>query len=144
MNPPIAAEFSKNLALDLQAFCALCEEVLGLVIHESQALSGQKAYKAGEYNQVRKRLLPDLESALIKLRRQRQERRQKTTPSEEEKRLFQTIQGVLMKILLLDRENQQALLRHGLVPAKHLPPVAVQRPHYVAGLYRQHSPIRDA
>ena len=56
--------------------------------------------------------------------------------------MFQTIQSLLMKVLLLDRENQQALLRRGLVPAKHLPPVAAQQPHYVAGLYQRHSPIR--
>jgi hypothetical protein len=44
-----------------------------------------------------------------------------------------------MKILLLDRENQQAMLRRGLVPARHLPPPAAQRPHFVAGLYQRHA-----
>jgi hypothetical protein len=44
-----------------------------------------------------------------------------------------------MKFLQLDRENQQSLLRRGLVPPRHLPAVAAQQPHYVAGLYRRHA-----
>ena len=143
MNLSIVAEPSSGLASELNAFRALCEEALALVSHENQALLNQHDYKPGEFNQGRKRLLPELESALIRLRRHRQNYRQ-TVHSDEIKTVFQMIQSLLMKVLLLDRENQQALLRHGLVPAKHLPSVAVQRPHYVAGLYRQHSPVRDA
>ena len=139
MNPALAAESSASLAFELDAFRVLCEEVLALVSHESAALLGQKDYKPGEFNQGRKRLLPELESALIKLRKQRENCRQ-ASPSAELGNLFQTVQSLLVKVLLLDRENQQALLRRGLVPAKHLPPVAAQRPHYVAGLYQQHSP----
>ncbi len=143
MNPPIATDFTNGLALDLQAFRALGEEILGLVTRESQALSNQNDYQPGEFNQTRIHLIPELDSALMNLRTQRQSRRQ-ATQSEEIAKLFQTIQSLLMKILHLDRENQQALLRRGLVPAKHLPPVAAQRPHYVAGLYQQHSPVRGA
>ena len=42
-----------------------------------------------------------------------------------------------MKIVLLDRENEQALLRRGLVPTTQLPSVNRQRPHFVAELYRR-------
>jgi hypothetical protein len=45
---------------------------------------------------------------------------------------------MLMKIVLLDRDNQQALLRRGLVPPRHLPRAAGQQPHFVAGLYQRH------
>lgn len=128
------------LALDLQSFCGLCEEVLALVTRESQALLNQN-YQSGEFNQKRKSLLPELESALAKLGERRKSRRQDVHP-EEIKTLFQTIESLLMKILLLDRENQQTLLRRGLVPAKHLPPVAAQRPHYVADLYQKFATIR--
>jgi hypothetical protein len=44
-----------------------------------------------------------------------------------------------MKFFILDRENQQAMLRRGLVPVRHLPPAAAQRPHFVAGLYQRHA-----
>jgi len=55
------------------------------------------------------------------------------------KSLFQAVQGTLMKVLLLDRENQQAMLRRGLVPVRHLPAAAAQRPHFVTSLYQKHS-----
>jgi hypothetical protein len=45
-----------------------------------------------------------------------------------------------MRMIILDRENEQLLLRRGLIPPKHLPPVQRQRPHYVAGLYQRHHP----
>jgi hypothetical protein len=48
-------------------------------------------------------------------------------------------QDLLMKILVLDRENEQALLRHGLVPVRDLPSVNRQRPHFVAQMYRRQS-----
>jgi hypothetical protein len=140
MNPPVATEYASNLALDLQAFRTLCEEALALVTRESQALLNQN-YKPGDFNQGRKHLLPELELVLVRLQKQRLNRRQ-TIQSEEITKLFQTIQSLLMKVLLLDRENQQALLRRGLVPARHLPSVAAQQPHYVADLYRRNSPIR--
>ena len=53
MNPPIATDFTNGLALDLQAFRALGEEILGLVTRESQALSNQNDYQPGEFNQTR-------------------------------------------------------------------------------------------
>jgi hypothetical protein len=42
-----------------------------------------------------------------------------------------------MKFILLDRENEQGLLRRGLVPPRQLPSVNRQRPHFVAELYRR-------
>jgi hypothetical protein len=139
LTPPMTPEFA-GLAFDLQSFHALCEEVLALVTCESQALLNQN-YQPGEFNQKRKSLLPDLESALVKLSERRKNRRQTVQP-EEIKTLFQTIESLLMKILLLDRENQQTLLRRGLVPAMHLPAVAAQRPHYVSDLYQKYSALR--
>jgi len=44
-----------------------------------------------------------------------------------------------MRIIVLDRENEQALLRKSLVPPRHLPPANRQRPHFVADLYRRQS-----
>ncbi len=139
MNPSIAS----GLTSELNAFRALCEEVLGLVSHESRALLASDVYKPGEFNDGRKRLLPELELALIGLRKHKPQGQRQATHSEEIKKMLQAIQCLLMKVLFLDRENQQALLRRGLVPPKHLPPAAAQRPHYVAGLYRQHSPASD-
>ena len=142
MNPTIVPEFTTGLTVDLRAFITLCEDVLALVTRENQALSDPKNYQPSEFYQLRKHLLPELESSLISLRKRRQIWRE-TGPagghSDEVKNMFQSIQSLVMKILFLDRENQQALLRLGLVPASHLPPAAAQQPHFVAGLYRQHA-----
>jgi len=114
-----------------------------LAVNENKALSSANVYVSFEFYQKRKNLLPRLEESLMALRKWRN-RWQQAVPAEragcsEVKALFQSAQSLLMKVLLLDRENQQALLRHGLVPARHLPSSAVQQPHCVADAYRRHS-----
>lgn len=138
-DPSLSPE-SAGLVDDLKSFSVLCEEVLKLVTAENQALTNQN-YQPGEFNQQRKSLLPKLESALVKLGERRKGRRQAVQP-QEIKILYQTIESLLMKILLLDRENQQTLLRRGLVPAQHLPPAAAQRPHFISDLYQKYSAVR--
>jgi hypothetical protein len=44
-----------------------------------------------------------------------------------------------MKILLLDRENQQAMLRRGLMPAQYVPASAAQRQNYITSVNRRHT-----
>jgi hypothetical protein len=62
---------------------------------------------------------------------------------EELKRLFQNIQNLIMRVMVLDRENQQAMLKRGMVPIQHIPEAAAARqPHYVADLYRKNSLTR--
>lgn len=51
--------------------------------------------------------------------------------------LIRQNQDLIMKVVVLDRENEQALLRRGLVPPPQLPAAQRQRPHFVADLYRQ-------
>jgi hypothetical protein len=130
------------VATELRRFLKICEDSLALVTHEGQALGGQGEYEPFQFFQQRKNLLPNLETALMNLRDQRavwlgcsptdRDR------CEEVKSLFQTIEGVLMKILLLDRENQQAMLRRGLMPAQHVPASVAQRPNYVTSVYQRH------
>lgn len=143
MNQPLTAELTTGMVAELRAFLALCEKVLASAIQENQALTGQTEYQPFGFYQHRKSLLPNLESALAGLRAKRiawqQTNEAERARCEEVKPFFPAIQGSLMKVLLLDRENQQALLRRGLVPAKHLPPVAAQRPNFVAHIYQRHA-----
>lgn len=138
-NPPFIAE----MISDLRAYLGICDEALALTARENQALSGAD-YQPFEFFQLRTSLLPRLETALVQLRKWR-EIWLRTSPEErascsEVKVLFQSVQGLLMKLLLLDRENQQALLRRGLVPPRHLATAAVQQPNYVANVYKRHIP----
>ncbi|HEY1719410.1 MAG TPA: hypothetical protein VGH42_14115 [Verrucomicrobiae bacterium] len=143
MNNFITTEFTAGLIFELRAYLDLCEEILSLATRENQALSGQANYQSFEFHERRKNLLPNLELLLTKLRGRRMIWQQASQAEREDckeaKPLFQSIQSLLMKVLLLDRENQQAMLRRGLVPARHLPAAAVQKPHFVASLYQRNS-----
>lgn len=143
MNSPAPSDLPSRLAADLRSFRLLCEDALSLMTRESIALSGSAPYQPDDFTQRRKDLLPHLEKALTRLRSQRahwqQSGRDARECGDDLKALFQMIQGILMKALTLDRENQQAMLRRGLVPTQHLPPAAAQKPSFVSSLYQRHA-----
>jgi hypothetical protein len=134
-----------GLALELRSYLDLCREFLAVFTEENHSLRRPEPWSPEVFNEQRKRLLPRLESGLMKLRSLRQwwER----TPAGQREScgeirdLFRDIQNLLPRLLLLDRENQQELLRRGLIPATQLPPAASQRPNFVANLYRRHAAV---
>jgi hypothetical protein len=143
MNNNGQTNFFVVLARDLRAHLDLCHECLALFTMENRGLRSPQPWQPGEFSEHRKRLLPRLESVLIKLRGSR-EYWQKLTHAERERcgeinNLFQEIQNLLPRILMLDRENQQEMLRRGVLPATQLPPAASQQPNFVAGLYQRHA-----
>jgi len=143
MNPMPTANFAAQVAADLRDFLSLCEEALALATCENQIFTVGPDYQPAEFLPRRKSLLSSLDQAVVNLKNIRRVW-QRTDPAEREqcgevKSLFQAVQGTLMKVLLLDRENQQAMLRRGLVPVQHLPAAAAQRPHFVTSLYQKHS-----
>jgi hypothetical protein len=126
----------------LRTHLELCEQALALITSEKQSLAGQEGPDAFTFCQRRKGLLAAIQGSLNDIRQWRQTWQQ-ISPDEraqlpEAAQLFQSIQGSMMKILIMDRENQQAMLRRGLIPAQNLPAAASQQTHYVAGLYRRH------
>ncbi|SVE50508.1 uncharacterized protein METZ01_LOCUS503362, partial [marine metagenome] len=50
--------------------------------------------------------------------------------------LIQKNLDLIMKVVLLDRENEKLLLQNKLVPASHLPPAGRQNPNLVAQRYK--------
>jgi len=142
MNATLTPPFITGLAAELRGYLSLCEEILSLATNENQALSGQSIYQPLEFQERRRKLLPNIELLLAKLRSRRQV--WQTVPKSEREGcteitpLFQNIQDQLMKVLLLDRENQQIMLRRGMVPASHLP-APTPKPNYVANVYQRHS-----
>ena len=97
-----------------------------------------------EFCQLKKNLLPRLNQTLDRLRKHRV--KWQSLSSDERARhpeigpLLRRNQDLAMKFILLDRENEQGLLRRGLVPPRQLPSVNRQRPHFVAELYRRQCP----
>jgi len=131
------------LAIDLQEFADICNEVLSLARREHRALAGQGDYRHADFCEMRKKLLAEIEAMLPKFRHHRVAWQQVSQSEREQfqdlKEQFQNIQGLLMRVMLLDRENQENMLKHGMVPARYVPPAAAQRPHYVADLYKRNS-----
>ena len=138
-----APEFLSALARDLREHLGFCETALALATEENRALTGAGDYQPFEFHQKRTALLAGIDASLLRLRTWRQAWQQVDAAARarcgDVKPLFQKIQDLLMRVLLLDRENQQALLRHGLLPARQLPSAAVQQPHCVAERYRRHA-----
>jgi hypothetical protein len=132
---------SQEISDDLKARLVLCQELLQGFERERQALNSPDNPMLFEFHQLRKKLLPSLARSLDSLRRHRVN--WQNIPQEERARhpeiaaLLQQNQDLTMKLILLDRENEQSLLRRGLVPPSELPSVNRQRPHFVADLYRR-------
>lgn len=132
---------SKEMLGDLRAHLTLCQDVLCVVEQEAQAVSVEGTDAPASTKAAKKDLLPRLAKSLDQLRRHRLAWQQ-LSPSERARHqevasLLRQNQELIMKILMLDRENEQALLRRGLVPPRHLPSVNRQRPNFVADLYRR-------
>lgn len=133
-----AADLMQNLSAHLE----LCREILGAVHAESQTLRNPLLTPdLHSVSQTKKSLLARLNRSLDKLRQHRlgwqQLRPNDRAAHPEIALLLRQNQDLIMKIIVLDRENEQSLLRRGLVPANHLPSVNQQRPHFVADLYRR-------
>lgn len=145
MNTEVSTpEFVAALVRDLSEHQGFCETALALATEENRALNSPGDYQPFEIHQRRTRLLAELDFSLAKLRTWRAAWQQLDSTAREGcaeiRPLFQSIQDLLMRVLLLDRENQQALLRRGLVPPKHLTLAAGPQPsHYVASVYRRNA-----
>lgn len=138
---------SNPLMRDLAEHFDICQKMLAVVKKESQALR-QPTPSLQQPFLDRKSLLPALDASINCIRSHRVEWGRRT-PQERagEPRvtaLLRETQDLIMRIFVADRENEQVLLRKGLVPPRHLPHANTQRPQYVAGLYRQQNTPRTA
>jgi len=129
------------IAADLRAHSEVCAELLLLVERESQSLREPEPASAFEFYQQRQHLLPRLTESLARVKKHRSDW-QRLDPQArlqypEIASLVQSSQDLILKIIVMDRENEQARLRHGLLPANQLPPARGQRPHFVTELYRR-------
>jgi hypothetical protein len=131
----------QGITRSLQEHLGVCQELLQATEQEGQALRRGGKPSLAEYYQRKKDLLPRFDQSLDGLRKHRVDWQQMSL--EERARwpevgiLLRKNQDLTMKIIVLDRENEQVLLRRGLVPPRQLPAVNRQRPHFVADLYRR-------
>jgi hypothetical protein len=137
-----AAAAGAELRQYLRAFAELCEEALTLAQQENQALTGTADPAPNRFDERRKTLLQAIEINSLRRSFWREKwslvRHNPKVPSHDIKILLTDIQNLLMRVFQLERENQQARLRRGLVPPLQLPSSVSQQPHFVAGLYQRH------
>ena len=135
--------FFPQMIADLRAHQAACRELLSLAERESQALRQGQTNVLAEIHQSRKLLLPHLSDLLEKVRQHRILWQGLTTRERvaqpEIGFLVRQAQDLILRVLVLDRENEQGLLRHGLVPPREMAAIQQRRPHFVADLYRRQS-----
>ncbi|HAV61190.1 MAG TPA: hypothetical protein DCY13_02355 [Verrucomicrobiales bacterium] len=135
-------QVSAAMAAELHAGQELYRELLAVIESEGRELREAGSQPpSGTAAAARQALLPRLNESLDILRRHRVSWTQ-ASPEERARHpqiagLLRQSQDLIMKIIVQDRENEQALLRRGLVPPQHLPSANRQRPHYVADLYRR-------
>ena len=128
------------LAAQLNSHIELCGQILAVVQQEHQQLKAGAvddiaAFQAGRQGML-ERLTTAQEGILA-----HQDSWTSLPAAERDKRpdiakLLKESTDLIMKIVSLDRENEQLMLRHKLVPPNHLPPAERQNPSLVAKLYK--------
>ena len=131
----------KEIIDQLNEHFRVCQELLQATEEEGQTLRRPGQPSLAEFYQRKKDLLPRFNQSLDGLRKHRVDWQRLSLDERarcpEVSMLLRKNQDLTMKIIVLDRENEQALLRRGLVPPRELPSVNRQRPHFVADLYRR-------
>jgi len=111
----------------------LCDDILGVLSEENRMLRRQPAVIEDELLNQKRDLLPQLDESLAALKALHEESPE-LLPAVKEK--LKSAQNKIMRILLLDRENEQLLLK-SLMPK-------VQRPglkrsmESIKGIYERH------
>jgi flagellar biosynthesis/type III secretory pathway chaperone len=130
-----------NPRMDLERHLSLCQEILAIVETENQTLRSSDQTDVQSLTPKKQEMLQRLQHSIEQLRKQRilwqQMPASEKAKNPEIKKLLKQNQELIMKIVMLDRENEQLLLRKGMVPAHHLPPAQRQQPHFVTELYRR-------
>ncbi|MBR90087.1 MAG: hypothetical protein CMO66_02285 [Verrucomicrobiales bacterium] len=130
----------EQLAGELRAHLDLCNNILATVQHEHQQLKGGDVKDLKTLFQHRNGTLEQLTVAQQKMFSHKAAWMQ-LTPAEREAHpeiadLIRKNLDLIMKIVLLDRENEKLLLQNKLVPSSHLPPAGRQNPSLVAQRYQ--------
>lgn len=127
----------------LREHLGVCADLLLLAQEESEALRQSGPFPAARIQAERKDLLVRLESSSRSIASQRNRWGQLNAPGgdtpPEFKDLVRTTLDTIMRVLVIGRENEENLLRRGLVPARSLPRAEQSQPNFVALTYQRHT-----
>lgn len=128
------------LAHELSAHISLCGEILAIVQQEHQQLKAGTVDDLAAFQAGRNGMLERLDAAQQGILAHK-ESWTRLQPSQRQQRpdiarLLKQSTDLILKIVSMDRENEQLMLRNKLVPPNHLPPAQRQNPSLVAKLYK--------
>ena len=128
------------LANELQTHISLCGEILTVIQQEHQKLKTSAVDDLAALQAGRQGILERLNAAQESILTHK-ETWTRLKPAERQQRpditnLLKQSTDLIMKIVSLDRENEQLMLRNKLVPPSHLPPAQRQNPNLVAKMYK--------
>jgi len=134
---------TSGVADALREHLGVCNDLLTLAQQESEALRSPAPYPVAETRARRQELLGLLESSWrnFSSHRAQWERMHPEggEPGPGFGALLQTVLDTIMRVLVLDRENEQGFLRRGLLPPQSLPAAGRERPDFVAGIYQRNA-----
>jgi len=130
----------EQLANELRTHHDLCNSILSTVQHEHQQLNNGSVKDLKKFFMHRNGMLEQINDAQQNLFAQKSAWQQ-LTPEERTTQpkiagLIQKNLDLIMKIVLIDRENEKLMLQNKLVPPSHLPPAGRQNPSLVAQRYK--------
>jgi hypothetical protein len=94
-----------------------------------------------EFTARRKKVLNDLGDVVVSLREQRLVWEKLAAGRADQHPvlgpLLSANTNMIMKLVVLNREFEQLMLRHGLLPANYLPALPPQEPHFASKVYQR-------
>ncbi len=131
------------IAEALREHLGVCGDLLLLAQEEAEALRQPGPFPAARLQAARKDLLVRLESSSRLVASQRNRSGQLSVEDCESPTelvdLVQTTLDMIMRVLVIGRENEESLLRRGLLPARSLPRAEQSQPSFVALTYQRHA-----
>ena len=132
-----------ELERELRGHLELCCEILAVVQREHQQLKANRVSDLAEFFKTREGMLNRVTDAQHKMFAHKATWLRMDPAGREQYpavgALIRQNLDLIMKIILLDRENEKLLLANKLVPSSHMPAAGRQNPSLVARRYRAHS-----
>ena len=132
-----------SLINELSEHLAVCEEAYGLVQEENRVLNSSTPRDAYGHADRRKELLERVTGSMVRIKAHKalwgrlspEERARSMDVSN----LIKQNMDLIMKTVMLDRENEKLMFQHGMAPPDRLPSSRQNNPTAVAGMYQRHT-----
>ncbi len=132
-----------SLLTELHDHLLVVEEAYELVEEEHRVLNSPSPREAYANADRRKELLDRVTGTMVRVKAHKA-LWAKLTPNERSKsmdvsNLIKQNMDLIMKTVMLDRENEKLMLQHGMAPPDRLPSSQQNNPSAVAGMYKRNS-----